>query len=311
MDKKDKMLSEGFSSFMKNKGLGDLLSRQAEFAYIPVDSVIVRKQVRAEIDKESDSFKALKESIAEKGVIEPIVVREEGKDIILIAGERRLRACQELGITSIPARFLYQQFDAKETLAIQLIENLQREDLSPLDEAQGYFELFEVCAGVQDVRECLNNLLLHERDSERVKNDFVDTVSTIQKISGKSMRSVRRLLSLLLLPEAVKNAFKEGKLNLTQCYLFASNLDHPRFDKILEKAIEGKLTKDALAEEFKKTGIKKSKSKLSPVSKLTNATRKFRTNFAKLSLSQDELEELDNLKKEIETLLKLFKRFKS
>ncbi len=262
MDKRDKLITEAFQrnvdKYKTDKGLSNLLGRRPEFAFIEVDTITIRKQARASIDTESESFKALKESIREKGVIEPIIVKEVGRETILIAGERRLLACRELGESRIPACFMFDVPDS-ETLPLQLIENLQREDMTPLDEAQAYFDLFRDRAGVQEVGECLNNLMLFARSPERLKNEFVDTVSAIQNISGKSMRSVQRLLSLLRLPNEVKKGLSEGKITLSQGYVFASNLEHPRLEEIYQKAAEGKFTKDSLVSEFKKADKKPAK----------------------------------------------------
>ena len=66
-----------------------------------------------------------------------------------------------------------------------------------------------------------------EREPDRVKKEIADTVSTIVKISGKSLRSLERVCSLLKLPEEIQNALREGKLGVSQGYIFAANLNHP------------------------------------------------------------------------------------
>jgi len=77
----------------------------------------------------------LMDSIREKGIIEPVIVRRSGSGYELIAGERRLRACQKLGQEKIPA--IIRQAGDQEALEIALIENIQRENLNPIEESRG------------------------------------------------------------------------------------------------------------------------------------------------------------------------------
>lgn len=124
-------------------------------------------------------------SIKEHGVIQPVVVRPLKEDEYeLIAGERRWRACLMLGQKSIPAVIKeYQDIDAN---AVSLIENVQREDLNPLEEAQAYKKLIE------------NYGLTQEEVSGRV---------------GKSRPFVANMVRLLNLPMEIKEMLAEGKLN--------------------------------------------------------------------------------------------------
>lgn len=91
----------------------------------------------------------LKQSIAAKGIIQPITVREAGSGYELIAGERRLRAVSDLGIERIPAYVLEVTTD-QEMIELSLIENIQRENLNPIDEANGYQTLISECNLTQD-----------------------------------------------------------------------------------------------------------------------------------------------------------------
>lgn len=91
----------------------------------------------------------LKQSIAEKGVIQPISVRVAEAGYELIAGERRLRSVQDLGLERIPAYILDVQTD-EEMIELSLIENIQRENLNPIDEANGYQTLLDKCSLTQE-----------------------------------------------------------------------------------------------------------------------------------------------------------------
>ncbi|WP_029896411.1 ParB/RepB/Spo0J family partition protein [Desulfohalovibrio reitneri] len=151
---------------------------------LPVRSVEPNPtQPRRSFDQEA--LRDLANSIRHQGVLQPILVRRvEGRDKYeLVAGERRWRATQMAGLTKIPA--LVRDLDDNEALAIALIENLQREDLNPIEEARGLKELQQ--------RLSLNQ----EKLAQRV---------------GKSRSAVANTLRLLSLPESVQGDMLEGGL---------------------------------------------------------------------------------------------------
>jgi len=124
-------------------------------------------------------------SIREKGVIQPITVRQVDGGFELIAGERRLRACQELGKTTIPAYIMPVATEA-EMLELALIENVQREDLNPVDEARAY----------QILSNTFN--LSHEEIARKV---------------GKERPTITNSLRLLNLPDAILADLRSGELS--------------------------------------------------------------------------------------------------
>jgi len=128
-----------------------------------------------------DELEALAASIKAHGVLQPILVRPKDGGYELVAGERRLRAAQLAGLTEIPA--IVRPCSDEELLALALIENLQREDLNPLEEAQAYQTLIE---------------------------QFGLTQEAIAKQVGKSRAAVANTLRLLQLPEPIKQALREG-----------------------------------------------------------------------------------------------------
>ena len=125
----------------------------------------------------------LKASIAEHGVLVPILVRERGEGYELIAGERRWRACAALQRATVPA--IVRQSDDRESLEVAIIENLQRENLNALEEAAGIAELID-------------------------SHDF--TQEQVAQRLGKSRPSVSNALRLLGLPEAIKALIADGSL---------------------------------------------------------------------------------------------------
>ncbi|MBQ3331530.1 MAG: ParB/RepB/Spo0J family partition protein [Ruminococcus sp.] len=142
-----------------------------------------RNQPRRHFDE--DALQELAQSISEHGVLQPILVRPMiygGYQII--AGERRYRASRMAGLTEIPA--IIRELSDSETMQIALIENLQRSDLSPLEEARGYQTLIDEYGFSQE-----------------------DVARTV----GKSRSAVANTLRLIGLPDEVKDLLEEGKLS--------------------------------------------------------------------------------------------------
>jgi ParB family chromosome partitioning protein len=128
----------------------------------------------------------LAHSIREKGIIEPLIVRQaDGGEFELIAGERRLRAAQLAGLEEVPV--LLRRSADRESLEIALIENLQREDLNPVDEARAYLRLSE---------------------------EFGRTHSEISQEVGKDRTTVTNLLRILRLPQSVLDDVSRGTLSV-------------------------------------------------------------------------------------------------
>jgi len=131
-----------------------------------------------------DKLKELILSIKEKGVIQPVVVRPKGDGYELIAGERRLRAAKELGIEKIPATIKDVKDD--EALEIALIENIQRDNLNPLEEAKAY---------------------------QRLSEEFSLTQEQISEKVGRDRASVSNTLRLLRLPDKIKEEIYLGRIS--------------------------------------------------------------------------------------------------
>lgn len=162
---------------------------------------------------ERERLDELRESIRIHGLLQPIVVEEVSKgQYRLISGERRYRAVKELGQKFIPARIIIDLTEQKR-LQIQIAENLQREDITPIERARAVFRLFahalskdgKESADTPDaVKELESTLMLYQINPSRLPKHVVDTVSTVLGELGKSARTVARWVSLLKLPEEVK-----------------------------------------------------------------------------------------------------------
>lgn len=133
---------------------------------------------------EEESLESLAQSIRSCGVIQPIVVKKEGDSYLLVAGERRWRASKIAGLKTIPAIVRHLQDDALFQTA--LVENLQREDLNPMEEAEGYL---------------------------RLKEEFHLSQEEIASRVGKSRPAIANALRLLQLDERVKRFVEEGRLS--------------------------------------------------------------------------------------------------
>lgn len=169
------------------RGLESLIpsaTETTEFDHIPVEDVRPNPhQPRMVFDEESLS--SLAASISEVGLLQPIVVRQaEDGGYLLVAGERRWRAAKRAGLSEIPA--VIRQSDDAGSLAAALVENLQRQDLSPLEEAAAFSQLLEDFG------------MTHEELAERV---------------GKSRPVITNTLRLLQLPPAIQGMLERGELS--------------------------------------------------------------------------------------------------
>jgi ParB family chromosome partitioning protein len=126
----------------------------------------------------------LEASLAASGLLQPIAVRRAGDAYELVAGERRLRAATNLGWVEIPA--LVKDLDDRSSLVMALVENLQRSDLNPIDEARGY---------------------------QRLAEEFAFTHQQIADSTGKDRATISNLMRLLGLPDAVIQMVAQGQLS--------------------------------------------------------------------------------------------------
>lgn len=141
-------------------------------------------QPRKEFDPEA--LEELKNSIVETGLVQPISVRRNGAIYELIAGERRYRACKLAGWDKIPA-YIHEQVSDENMLEMALIENIQREKLNPIELAEGYRQLIEVCHLTQD--------------------------EVARKI-GKDRTTITNIIRLLKLPDEIKESLKKDEITI-------------------------------------------------------------------------------------------------
>lgn len=151
----------------------------------------------------------LAESIKENGVLQPIIVRQSVGGYEIIAGERRCRASELAGQSTIPA--IIRQFDESQMMEVAILENLQREDLTPLEEAQAY---------------------------EMLQKNLGLTQEEVSKKMGKSRPYITNYLRLLTLPQKTKGLLQRGELSMGQARTLLGLKDKDRIDELAKRVVK-------------------------------------------------------------------------
>ena len=214
---------------------------QSEILEIPI-SEIRSNPYQPRIHFDQDALQELAESIKEHGVFEPIIVKKSIKGYELVAGERRTKASKLAGLETIPA--IVKDFNDQQMMEIAILENIQRENLSPIEEAQAYKNFMK-------------------------KMDM--TQEEIAKRFGKSRSHITNLLGLLTLPNEVQKDVTRGNITMSHARVL-SKLENK--DQILELAGEVKdkgISVRELEEISRGEGVTKKKPVIKP--KDTNFTR--------------------------------------
>mgnify|MGYP001281154585 CR=1 FL=1 len=204
------------------------------------------KNPRKQFD--SEELDNLSASIREKGTLQPILVRPVcGKkdQYEIVAGERRWRAAQRAGVHDVPVTLL--EINDKEALEIAIVENVQRSDLNPLEEAAGYENLIE---------------------------QFHYNQNDLAKVVGKSRSHIANTIRLLKLPSSVKKYLSEGKLTAGHARAL---LTHDNPEKMAKAIVEGGMNVrdvEALTPERSSTKAKSAKSKASKTADVRALERK-------------------------------------
>jgi len=205
-----------------------------------------KRQTRRYFDP--DKMAKLVASVKEHGILEPVLVRPLGDgNYELIAGERRLRAAREVGLTEIP--IVSREFSNQEALQVALIENLQRDDLNPVEETEAVLELLAIT--LETSKDDVKSLIYQAANAKNRNQELKENVSLrLEKIESyllelgrfnlESFRSSR--LPLLNLPPNILEALREGKLEYTKARTIARLKDEQQRDALLEQAIAQELS---------------------------------------------------------------------
>jgi len=216
----DKILNTGLEALLGNVAeVNQQTIRELDLYQIKPN----RFQPRQSFDE--DKINELSLSIAKHGVLSPILVRETGAGgYELIAGERRLRAAKKAGLKTLPC--LIDSAEDQTSLELALIENLQREDLNPIEEARGY---------------------------DRLKREFSLTQDNISEVTGKARSSVANSMRLLNLPQSIIDLLYSGDLEKGHAKILAS-METKDAEDLAQKIVSlGMTVKDAAATKKPKT----------------------------------------------------------
>ena len=195
-------------------------NNENEVVYLYLDDIIPNRfQPRQVFDEKS--LKELAVSIKEHGVIQPIIVRNIGNKYEIIAGERRYKASALAGLTKIPA--IVRNLDDKESSKVALLENLQRKNLNPIEEARTYQKILELDQMTQE---------------------------ELAKTMGKSKSAVANKLRLLSLPEEVQDALLKDQISERHARALLSVPDKEKQKELLKEIIDKKMTVRELEEKI-------------------------------------------------------------
>lgn len=179
----NKNLGRGLSAFLDLDSTEIISDSKNTIITVNVDNIVTNPFQPRQVFDEKNLLE-LAESIKRKGILQPVlIVKLNDGRYQLVAGERRLRASKIAGIKEIPA--IVTDINKKDQLEIAILENIQREDLNPIDEAEAY---------------------------KRLIDEFAHTQEELSEILGKSRSHVTNILRLLVLPIEVKSMLREGKL---------------------------------------------------------------------------------------------------
>ena len=215
METKRKALGKGLEQLFSNeridfdnfeKGLVEE-AKPNEIVEISLDEIRSNPyQPRKIFDEEA--LNELAESIKEHGIVQPIIAKKSIKGYELVAGERRTKASRIAGLKTIPA--IIKNFNDQEMMEIALIENIQRENLNPIEEAMAYDNILKSSNMTQD---------------------------ELAKKFGKSRSYITNILGLLKLPETTKKYVEENKLTMSHARALSKLEDEEQIDRLADKII--------------------------------------------------------------------------
>jgi ParB family chromosome partitioning protein len=201
------------------KGLESLMGgADAEVGAITPESVLPISKIKINKDQPRKSFDPdlldeLADSIKQNGVLQPILVRKKGQNYEIVAGERRYQAAKIAGLKEIPVNI--KEISDEDVFKLALIENLQRSDLNPIEEAQGYQKLIK-------------------------DNDF--TQEELGKVLSKSRSAIANTLRLLDLPKEVQEMMAEGKITAGHARAILAVAGEDGRLRLAQKVVDDSLT---------------------------------------------------------------------
>ena len=203
-----------------------------------------------------DALKELVNSIEQHGILQPLLVRPlSSGGYELVAGERRYRAASECGLAEVPA--VIRKLSNSDALSLALIENLQREDLNPVEETEGILQLLSL--HLETTQEEVISLLYRLSNESKGKvtrnvtgNETVEQVEKLFNSIGTMSWSsfVRNRLPLLKLPQDIREALQEGKIAYTKATVIARIKDEQLRNSLLLETIKNNLSLSQIKEKL-------------------------------------------------------------
>ena len=229
---KNKHLGRGLDALIGSEASDELKEKLgARVVYIPTEKLVRNKYQPRKIFNQ-EALDELEKSIRETGIIQPILVRKVDDSYHLIAGERRMIAARQAGLKEIPA-LIKAISDANQVLEIALIENIQREDLNPIEQARSYHRL------------------IHE---------FGMTQEEVAEKVGKSRSSIANTVRLLELEEEIITFVENGKLSFGQARTLLSVSDRKKRLTLARRTIKNDIPVRKLEAMIAGTGSRPKKS---------------------------------------------------
>ncbi|MEH1867932.1 MAG: ParB/RepB/Spo0J family partition protein [Nostoc sp.] len=248
------MLTETFNQVVSKPGID---AKYSSFSYqlpntVPIEKIrLPLKQPRRYFD--SNKLTQLIQSIKQHGILEPVLVRPlDNGEYELVSGERRIRAASVVGLVEVP--IVLRELDDKQALQVALMENLQREDLNPVEETEAVLDILAISLEIE-TNEVVS--LLHrsfnakQRGQQLNQNDLIKLeqieliLSEIGKFNAASFRSSR--LPLLNLPSDILSALRQGEIEYTKAQAIA---------RVKSEQLRSELLKIAIAENLSLSEIK-------------------------------------------------------
>ena len=228
-EKTPRRLGRGLEALLGTAGLAS--SDDGALKSIPI-SQISRNPYQPRQEFNTEELAELQESLKASGLLQPITVRRRpGKDgFEIIAGERRLRAATKLGWKEIPA--IIKEIDDKTILTLALVENLQRTDLNPIEEGEGYHQLSQ---------------------------DFGLTQQQIAETVGKDRTTIANMLRLLQLPEPVRRLLQEGQLTMGHAKVLLGLDDPAKIVGLAREIVKDGLTVREVEQRIREVGTRSGK----------------------------------------------------
>lgn len=237
---KNKRLGKGLEALIPHINSEDEVTHMENLAEIEVSKVHVNPyQPRMEFDPKG--IEELKQSILENGIIQPITVRRIDSGFELIAGERRIRAVKELGFSKIPA-FMIEVESEDQMLEFALVENIQREDLNPIDLAKAM---------------------------QRLQKEYGLTQEAVSKKVGKDRATVANFIRLLKLPGIIQESLRKEEITIGHAKAFMGLSSPSEQIKLWRKTVkqgwnvrkvEAYVKNASSGSDVKKSGIRERKS---------------------------------------------------